>query len=479
MRRIVAATACLAAVLAAPPPAGAAQCGLPDRTPLAIDYAGTGVTFAADVFGRPGIVGAVTGRTNAQALAARGAQAIFWEMNFRNIVGLPTTPADPAKVVPAADALFNRAASATGCATPLIALNELEAPTLAFPGGPRLDQYRANVLTAIGQLATRGARPFLLVPSNPNVADQAAAWWGEVAKRADVVREVYFNAPAIVAQGPLLGSRAMRVGMRRAVQTLTAIGIPASRLGIMLGFQSGGLFGRAGALLPAWLEYVKLHTLAAQQVAAETGVATVWSWGWGTFGPASADPDKPLAACVYLWTRDPSLCDAPTTAGANLNADRAEGQIALPQSVHCSFGPGLTIVKGSVERLTRLTHDRKLALSALLTRLVWRAQAPTRAPQVVRTEREIVRVRFGGRRAAYLRALAREGLTLDVARGILADELSRSSLGRRMSAAALTTSTIQQEQRLLETATCAGDELPEPTLVRLARFARFLALPVR
>jgi hypothetical protein len=177
MKPLVALAVCLTWFAVGPQPAAAAPCGLPDRPPLFVDYAGGGVPFAADVFGRAGIVGAVTGRPTAQALTSRGAQVVYWEMNFRNLVGVPTAPADPAKVVPAADALVARAAAATGCATPLIALNELEAPTLAFPGGAALDQYRANVLASVTQLATRGARPFLLVPSNPNVAGQGATWW--------------------------------------------------------------------------------------------------------------------------------------------------------------------------------------------------------------------------------------------------------------------------------------------------------------
>jgi hypothetical protein len=36
---------------------------------------------------------------------------------------------------------------------------------------------------------------------------------------------------------------------------------------------------------------------------------------------------------------------------------------------------------------------------------------------------------------------------------------------------------VQQERRLSDLATCVRDELPQPVVVRLARFAPFLALP--
>ena len=114
----------------------------------------------------------------------------------------------------------------------------------------------------------------------------------------------------------------MRKGMRGLVARFGAIGIPASRVALELQFQSApGQGGRQG-LQPtsAWLEFVKLEALAAKQVAADTRIEGVWSWGWPSFSVAGNDPDKPAAACVYLWTRDPKLCDAPAVAGAAFNA---------------------------------------------------------------------------------------------------------------------------------------------------------------
>ena len=75
---------------------------------------------------------------------------------------------------------------------------------------------------------------------------------------------------------------------------------------------------------------MKLEALAAKQVAAETKIQGVWSWGWPSFSAAGNDPDKAAAACVYLWARDPKLCDGPKLAGAAFNTSLTEGQISLP-----------------------------------------------------------------------------------------------------------------------------------------------------
>src|SRR5581483_8025215 len=110
-------------------------------------------------------------------------------------------------------------------------------------------------------------------------------------------------APRLYKLGPILASRRIRNAFRDAILDYTNLGIPVERLGLMLGFQSGpGTGGREG-LKPssAWFDVVKWQALAAKEVAQELGLASVWSWGWGTFNTAGADPDKAAAACVYLW----------------------------------------------------------------------------------------------------------------------------------------------------------------------------------
>ena len=123
--------------------------------------------------------------------------------------------------------------------------------------------------------------------------------------------EAYIPATELAAIGnPFITSRVIRVRYREWVSRLTALGIPASRIGLMLGFQSESHGGRAN-LQPAaaWLQIVKLQSQAGIVVARELALSSLWSWGWGTFISADAQPpvpaEKQAAACTYLWARDP------------------------------------------------------------------------------------------------------------------------------------------------------------------------------
>jgi hypothetical protein len=321
-------------------------------------------------------------------------------------------------------------------------------------------------------LAQRGARPFLLLPSNPNTSGELAAWWQQAAQVADLVREVYLPAPTVVGQGAIVGNRTIRLRFRGAVASLTSIGVDPARIGVMLGFQSGGIYGRVGLQpLSAWLQYVKWNVLSAQQVAADTGISSLWVWGWGVFSTAGADPDKPVAACVELWTRNTGLCDAPSVAPPDFDQSLTEGQISsLPQSATCTLSNG-AIPTAAVDRITALTSDRQLALNALFGRLVQRQQQPLKSSDVLAAERLIVRVRFHNQRALYLDALAQRGIGLDVARGIIGDEVARSRIG-----ASVASWTVGQEQPLVDTAICRGDQLPAVSNVKLAKLVPFLKL---
>jgi hypothetical protein len=441
-----------------PAQARAAQCGLPDAAPLWIDFADGTVPFRS-VFSRPGVIVATSGGPIPGLLRSAGAQTIYWEMNLPRLVGTPQAPLPPDGVTAAADGLAAGAALSSGCPTPLIALNELHGTTAPPPWDASTAQYRANVLALLQELALKGARPFLLLPSNPNPAPELADWWRQAAQTADLVREVYFNAPSIESQGPVLGSRALRTKMRAAVQSLTGIGIPSSRVGLMLGFYSSGAAGRAG-LQPreAWLDYVKLNVLAARKVAAELQVATIWNWGWGVFSAAGQDPDKPVAACVALWARDPSLCDAPPLAP--FDASLTAGQI--DPLAWCTFGT-TRVTPAQLAAATRLTGDEASAGTLLLERAA-RATVPVSRPAVLAAEGRIVAKRFRGKRSLYTRALARARLTVGIARGVIVDQLRGPA-------------TPVEQQAALATATCAGDVLPAPGTVSLAARFPFLHVP--
>jgi hypothetical protein len=404
------------------------SCGRPDRGTNWIDW---GSTVLTDVLARPGTILAVSSGDYPDQVRQRGALTVYGDLYLRLRVGLPTTPFDPAGIPDRADRLFDYASAQTSCATPWIALNELSGAGLETPWSATNTQYRQNVLTFLQALAARGARPFLLVNSAPYTGGEAAAWWQQVADVADIVRETYFSAKRIHAQGPIVGNRTIRQGLRTAVGKFLAIGIPPSRLGVMLGFETSGVSGRAN-LQPAqaWFDVVKWQALAARQVAEELRISSIWSWGWATYSGAQ-DPDKGAAACVWLWVRAPSLCTGPGAAGAGWDASVTKGQLVLPRGVQCTVGKQ-RITDAAISQLQALTGDREIAYSALFARKVEGGLAPVTWPQVIAVERALVASRFGGSRQSYLAALVHAHVSLSLARGILADELRRSQLAHKL-----------------------------------------------
>jgi hypothetical protein len=418
-------------------------CGLSDVRPLWFDYAEGSVSFRNDVFGRPGIIAATSGTQNAADLRAGGAQTVYWWMKLNRLAGTPSAPTDPATVDAAADDVFDKAVATTECTTPLIVLNELNSAASTTPWTPTNAQYRANVLEVLQRLASRGALPILLLSARPYTGGDALTWWQRASAVAYLVREAYFPAPPVMRAGVVVGSRTMRRSFRDAVSPLTAIGIPPERLGIVVGFQSGpGKGGREGLQPTAtWLRFVKLQTLAAKQAAGELKLGTVVSWGWGTFDQAGADVDKPKAACVYLWARDEGLCDGPDEAGGGFNASRTEGQLALPSGARCALD-GKTVRNDEVASLAAVTRDQDVALSALFGRVVESAGHPVPPERVLEIERSIVAVRFGGSRSSYLAALRVKHASVAIARGVIADEIRRQEIAKRLRVATSTSAQV-------------------------------------
>jgi hypothetical protein len=363
------------------------------------------------------------------ALRQGGASVVLFDLKLGSRVGTPDAPADPSKVVASANTVFDAAVKQTGCATPLIAENELNGATTQTPWSPSNAQYHANVLAYLTQLAARGAHPYLLIPSPPYGGDTAGDWWRAVAQVADIVREFFPAPPEVSAAGPIVGSRILRTQMRQAMAAFTSIGVPASRLGLMLEFESG-IYGRNG-LKPAaaWFEFVKLDALAARQIAGELGLPTVWSWGWATYNVKSPfDADKEAAACVYLWVRSQSLCDGPGAAGSDFDVSLTEGQLALPARVFCTLGRGGVIATSTRAALTGLTGDPEAATSIALGWAATRAAADVTGAQVDAAERAVVDASFAGNRTAYLTALKRRGANRGLARAALAAQLRRDAV---------------------------------------------------
>ncbi len=421
---LVAATAVLAA--AARPHAATGDCGVPATPPLWIDYAG----HDAPIVPKPGMILAVSSGTVVPSqMRAAGAATIMFDLNLNNRVGTTLAPADPATIPAKAKRLFDFAVSVTGCDHPLIAENELFGAQTPTPWSATNAQYRANVLLLLQELAKLGATPAVTIANPPYTGGEAAEWWREAAKAAILIRQVYFTSPGPIGLsklGPERASRSMRKGMRGLISRFSEIGIPAGRVALELQFQSAAGQGGRQGLQPraAWLEFVKLEALAAKQVAAETKIQGIWSWGWPSFSAAGNDPDKGAAACVYLWTRDAKLCDGPKLAGVSFNTSRTEGQISLPPGVRCTLGTR-SILKADVGRTATLTGDLGSAASALLQRAVLREQVEVDPATVLAAERAIIRDRFGGSGSRYRAALAAVHLSVRDAREIVADRLGR------------------------------------------------------
>jgi len=424
-RAFIALACALVAVLAWPAAGGTAlSCGLPETPTTWIDFADSSVTFWRDRFARPGVVVATGGPGLASEARAAGAGTVHWDMYLRKRVGTPSDPADTSLIEKRADALFDYAVEVSGCEAPLIALNELWGSSLPTPLTPSAERYRANVLRFVTRLSERGGHPALLVSSEPFTGGDAAAWWKSVAAVSDLVLEKYANANLIWRDGPVDGSRRLRVRYRESVAKLLAVGVQSSRIGLMIGFQTGpGAGGREG-LKPRsrWFDVTKWQALAARQVARELNLSHIWSWGWAQRDARSDDPDKTYAACVWLWSRDASLCDAPEILGKELDTDVRTGQLNLPAGTRCTYGT-TPLTASSVASLARVTRDREVALTALVVRAIERKRARVSPSAALAVERRIVRLRFGGSTSAYRAALADAGANVSVGRAILGDEL--------------------------------------------------------
>jgi hypothetical protein len=426
---LAAACACLPghAPAAAPAkPVWAGTCGLPNQTTTWMDF---GQPQFLQLFGRPGVVVSSSSGAFPTQVRATGAQTVYWDMHLNARVGTPTAPTDPSTMVARADKLYEFASSQLNCATPVIVENELFGASLPTPWSDTNAQYRANVLAFLTELSKRGAFPMLLVNSTPYTAGDAATWWQQVAQVSDLVREVYVPATQLWTEGPILGNRTLRNKYRQAVADLTQLGIPPQRIGLIVTMATTIGFGGRNGLNPpsAWYDTVKWQVLSLRQVAAETHVSSLWSWGWGEWSKPEQDPDKNAAACVWLWARYASFCDGPAAAGPQFEASRTEGQIRLGAGVQCRIGKDV-LTTAAVNRLAQVTGDFDTAFSALQQRIVESRRAQIPRTRILDAERAVVASRFHGSWSAYGAALRAAHADRSIAQGVLGDELRRDAI---------------------------------------------------
>jgi hypothetical protein len=431
----------MAAGAAVSDPVFTGQCGVKAQQQTV--WADYGWPSLLPILAKPGTLLAVTtqfgigGIDYAAAARARGAATYAFDLKMTRRVGTPSAPADPATIETAANNLYDRAVVRMGgCTTPLMVENELFGSGLPTPWTASTAQYRANVLAFLQDLAARGAHPVLLINKAPySGSSDAVAWWRSVAKVADIVREVYLPATNIWPLGPVVGSRFVRQSYRNAIADLTSMGLPANRLGLMLSFLSHKGVGGRNGLEPAsaWYQVVKWETLSAKQVAKEVGLGSIFSWGWQEWNQKEMDPDKPKAACVWLWARTRKLCNAPRMLGRRFDRSLT-GQIRLAHDRVCSVEGSGAISARAVDALEALTGDHGAAESALFERLVEASQRPVPRHAVLAAQREVIRDSFHGSRSAYLAVLRQAHATTGIALSVLGDELRRARLERQRSA---------------------------------------------
>ncbi|HEY3576735.1 MAG TPA: hypothetical protein VGK68_01920 [Gaiellaceae bacterium] len=432
----VAAAACLvAAGTAVSDPVFAGQCGVRPQQTVWGEY---GWPTLVSILAKPGTLLAVStagdghsGDKYAAAVRRRGAATYGFDLKLNRKVGTPNTPADPSTIEAAADAQYAKAVERAGCARPLIVENELFGASLPTPWAPTTAQYRANVLAFLQELAAKGAHPVILINKSPYAGSpDAVAWWRSISKVADIVREVYIPATNVWPLGPILGNRFLRQSYRNAIADLTSIGIPASRVGLMLSFLSHKGVGGRNGLEPssAWFQVVKWEALSAKQVAREVGLGSVFSWGWQMWNRREMDPDKPKAACVWLWARARRFCNAPRALGKRFDRSLTAGQIRLAHGTVCRVASLRGIGAHEVASLEALTGDRDAALSALFERAVEASLHPVSRHAVLAAQREVIRDAFHGKRSAYLAALREAHATTGLALAVLGDELRRARL---------------------------------------------------
>src|SRR2546427_502620 len=336
-------------------------------------------------------------------------------------------------------------------------------------------------------LASRGARPSLLVSSTPYTAGEAGDWWRQAAQAGDIVPEVYFNAPAITKQGVILGSRRMRTALRSAVAAYTAIGIPVAKIGFVLGFQSGpGAGGREG-LQPssAWFEFTKLYTLAAKQVAAEFGIATVWSWGWGTFNVAGADPDKQAEQAIIdgsFGGSRPAFTAALAKGGANIYVARAaiadellrvqaEASIAVPGSTEPQIQAFYATYSDTLVRPFKVTP----AASWLGNRTSGFALAVA-APSALFRLPSAVASPFTTGLGSYTVTPLDQALPLGALPLEQAGPAIRTALLTFARSQAYEDAARKRSESALNRTICLRDDLPDPAAVSVSTYLPFLAL---
>ncbi len=417
------------------------SCGLPETQPTWIDFADSSVSFWRERFARPGVVVA-TGGAGARRRGARGrsrdrALGHVSAQARRHAVrpGRPGADGEARRRALRLRGLGLRlrdAADRAERAVGRVAPDAAHADRRALPGERPPLRHR---------LAERGGRPALLVSSEPFTGGDAAAWWRSVAAVSDLVLENYANANLIWRDGAVDGSRRLRERYRQSVAKLLAVGIPPTRIGIMIGFQTGAGSGRTRGAEAALALVRRREVAGARRPSGRAGAEARARLvvGLGAARRAlerSRTRRTPRASGSGLATRACATRRASSDASSTRTSQT--GQLNLPAGTRCVYGT-TPLTASSVAALAKVTHDRELALTALVVRAIERERARVSPSEALALERRIVRRRFGGSAARVpggavrMRARARRSRAASSATSCAAREHRGSARGRSRS----------------------------------------------
>ena len=296
---------------------------------------------------------------------------------------------------------------------------------------------RERARAAASSCKALGATPAITIANPPYTGGEAADWWRQAAQAAILIRQVYFTSPGPIglsqararagqpcdAQGHARARRALRrdrdPGRARRARVAVPVG---ARPGRPAGAEADSRRGSSSSS----------SRLSPRSRSPPTRRSKASGRGAGRVSRSQETirTSPPRRACIS-GRDDPKFCDAPTVAGVAFDQSLTEGQIALPPGTRCTLGTA-RIAKADVGRTAALTGDLGSAATALLERVVLRADEPVDPCDRARVgtcdrSRPVRRQRRALPRGARPRRASRSA----DARAIIADRLARDRVKER------------------------------------------------
>ena len=282
----------------------------------------------------------------------------------------------------------------------------------------------------------------LLITARPYTGGDAADWWQQAAAVAEIVREDYVPATSDVEaradpRQPQPPERVPAGGRRPHVDRDPAE--PRRADGQLRDDEGLRRPQRPRAGRRRGTRWRSGRQLAAQQVAAETGIASVWSWGWGDVERRRAGSRQAVRRSARGSGRGRRRSATRRRRSApGFDASRTEGQLSAARrrdAVRRRAGRRCRTRRSSSSSC--VTGDRETGVQRAL-RAARRERRRRRCSTAERPRRRAGGDRcrrFGGSRAAYVAALAAGARERRRSRAaILGDQLRRAQVEATLAA---------------------------------------------